>query len=186
MNKEIIQKLQRSRLREPLWKKVIASKYGSRRDIGAPLCITQTHYKGPWVAIAKICGLVDRLYKCKLGNGKNIQFWFDDWAECSFMYQISKESAQRGHCPENVVRESRSWNLIARRNLTDREIEEWASLQQYLSLLKSSIRPDSRIWSLSSCGNFAISSLVSKILTIVILSPLIWSVSYGVLKFLKR
>jgi hypothetical protein len=131
-----------------------------------------------WAARAAKMG-----YKWKIGDGKNIRFWEDQWfGSCSLaiqywdLYSISNEK----NISVKDAWDGRNLRLTFRRTVSQTLMNQWYELLDICSSISYSSEKDAIIWHFHSTGKYSVQSLyavVSDRGVRHIFTPVVWKIS---------
>jgi hypothetical protein len=162
-----------------LWKQIIDFKY---KTDNPNIFYTKEHrasqfFKGfMWAARAAKMG-----YRWKVGNGKKIKFWEDNWVGSSSLaiqywdlYVIVNEKT----CTIEELWDGVNLKCTLRRTVDDRLERMWLEVMQIASTIIFSDEEDSMIWQFSSNGVYSSQSLYKIINNrgvLPVFVPAVWS-----------
>ena len=149
----------------------------------------------PWKAISNGFDIFKSFIRLKVGMGNSIRFWEDTWVGdntlASLYPRLYRVSNNANMLIASLIRwnslDSFSWDLEFRRNLNDREIEDFMNLLSLVSNSNvSTFERDSRFWvgeksGIFSCKSFFVCSSIHR--WILSLSP---TILFRKLVFLRR
>lgn len=120
----------------------------------------------PWKKIPKTDGFVWDNCSFKVGMGDKTLFWKEKWRgeqplNCAFpnLYRLSMGKG----CSIKDLWKDSTWDLRFRRNLLNRELEEWDRLASLISNFNPSSREDFLFWRLDKAGMLSVNSVSVEI-----------------------
>jgi hypothetical protein len=145
---------------DKLWKAIVDNKY----DLNSPNIFCCNERKGSpflkgimWAAQAAKMG-----YRWKIGNGKKIRFWEDQWSgTCSLAIQFWKLYAivsEQGRTVEEAW-DGLNFKFTFRRTVNREVMKLWEEVKQIASSIQLKDEEDSIIWQFNSSGKYSVQSL---------------------------
>jgi hypothetical protein len=146
-----------------LWQDIVRLKYVK----DSPTCLIPNRYNGSpiWSDLLKIRHIYLMGRKFKIGNGKMVSFWLDNWLDgtplCQ-VYPMLYELSLNQKCSVQEVKEN-GWVIRFKQNLHGVLRAQWYGLAERLNKVILSADDNKVCWKWTPSKNFSVKSVYERL-----------------------
>lgn len=155
--------------RQVFWAQIIHSIYGTDANGWEAGSARRATHRAPWKAISAVAQEINRGATHKLGNGRKIRFWHDQWLDArplkdEFPLLFNLARTQESSVASMITEQSRNqysltWGFNFRRRLNEAETAEYAILIHKIETTQIHEQiEDRRVWKWDDSGRYTVNS----------------------------